>query len=241
MKIKSSAYVFCKFHNELDYICEKLGYVSIFNKRSNEFNLVEKANLHDRIYIREYDAVPPDVETAWEASLSYVKLLYNILEWFKSDEAELAYEELEGKSNDVILVQKQFEQELAREKARITLKDVQRYDSYSKVVFTYGKPNQTYMKYIDIVDDDETIKTYLAINVDDYYQNPSLLYLPKWLQLVIKEAYINGDVSIPMEQLNQYGVDKKELKRTCSEYDIEALIEVFDDGVDVDKRLPECF
>ena len=97
------------------------------------------------------------------------------------------------------------------------------------------------MKYIDIVDDDETIKTYLAINVDDYYQNPSLLYLPKWLQLVIKEAYINGDVTIPMEQLNLYGVDKKELKRACSEYDIESLFEVFDDGVDVDKRLPECF
>ena len=139
------------------------------------------------------------------------------------------------------MIQKQFEQELAREKAKITLKDVKRYDGYSKVIFTYSKPNQTYMKYIDIVDDDDAIKAYLATKVDEYYQNPSLLYLPNWLQYVIQETYLNGDVTIPMEQLNAYGIDKKDLKRICSEYEIDSLFEVYNGVVDVDHKLPEYF
>ena len=241
MRAPNEIYVFCKFHNELDFICEKLGYVSVFNKRSNEFNLIKKEDLHDRIYIREYDAVPADAQKAWESSLSYIGLLFNALKWIKSEDADELYEELEGRENDILLIQKQYEQELTREKSKITLKSVQRFDTYSKVVFTYNKPNQTYLKYVDLVDDDEAIKAYLATNVDEYYQNPSLLYLPNWLQYIIREAYLHGDVTIPMEQLNSYGIDKKELKRTGGEYGIDSLFEVYNGAVDVNHKLPEYF
>ena len=241
MKEKVNSYVFCKFHNELDHICEKLNCVSIFDRKSNEFNLVMKKDLHERLLLREFDTVPTGTITIWDESSSFIKLLANMIEWLTDDESREYYSDVGGYENVIELVRNQYQRELAREIEKISIKDIKRYDDCIRVLFTYSKQNQLYMKYLDKSISVASLKEYLATHVDEYYQNPSLIYVPKWLQLIIRDTFINGDISISMEQLQSYEIDKKNLKRTCSEYGIEELFEIYDDVIEVNRKLVECF